>query len=64
MEVKEPSFVLSYLFRFTTVLNGSHNYLPLGGNVELHKARLALYVAARRVMQNGMKLLGITPMSR
>lgn len=61
---QEPRTVLNYLFRLTRALNNSHITLQIMGSDELSRARLALYFAIKRVLQNGMKLLGITPIER
>ena len=36
----------------------------VGSEHELMKARMALYEAARQVLNNGMKLLGLSPVER
>ena len=61
----EPTTVLTYLFRMTHVLSSSYDVLKvIGSDPELMKARLALYDAARMVLNNGMRLLGLTPVDR
>ena len=61
----EPTTVLTYLFRMTHALNSSYDVLKvLGSERELMHARLALYDAARIVLNNGMRLLGLTPVDR
>lgn len=61
----EPITVLTYLFRMTHALSSSYDVLRvIGSEPELMKARLALYSAARIVLDNGMRLLGLTPVDR
>lgn len=61
----EPITVLTYLFRMTHALSSSYDVLKvIGSEPELMKARLALYTAARIVLDNGMRLLGLTPVDR
>lgn len=61
----EPITVLTYLFRMTHALSSSYDVLKVvGSEPELMKARLALYSAARIVLDNGMRLLGLTPVDR
>ncbi|ROT38227.1 arginyl-tRNA synthetase [Sodiomyces alkalinus F11] len=61
----EPTTVLTYLFRMTHLLSSSYDHLRIiGSEPELMKARLALYNSARTVLSSGMRLLGLTPVSR
>ena len=61
----EPVTVLTYLFRMTHALSSSYDVLKvIGSEPELMKARLALYSAAKLVLDNGMRLLGLTPVDR
>lgn len=61
----EPTTILTYLFKMTHVLSSSYDVLKvIGSDRELMKARLALYSAARIVLNNGMRLLGLTPVER
>lgn len=61
----EPITVLTYLFRMTHALSSSYDVLKVAGSEpELMKARLSLYNAARIVLDNGMRLLGLTPVDR
>ncbi|KAF3386971.1 Arginine--tRNA ligase, cytoplasmic [Penicillium rolfsii] len=60
----EPVTVLSYLFRMTHMLSSSYDVLKvIGSEPELKKARMALYAAARQVLNNGMRVLGLNPTS-
>lgn len=61
----EPVTVLSYLFRMTHMLSSSYDVLKvIGSEPELKKARMALYAAARQVLHNGMRVLGLNPVER
>jgi arginyl-tRNA synthetase len=61
----EPTTILTYLFKMTHILSSSYDVLKvIGSDKELMKARLALYVAARIVLNSGMRLLGLTPVDR
>lgn len=61
----EPVTVLYYLFKMTHMLSSSYDVLKVvGSEIELKKARMALYEAARQVLNNGMKLLGLEPVER
>ncbi|KAL4736932.1 hypothetical protein BDV11DRAFT_192841 [Aspergillus similis] len=61
----EPTTILTYLFRLTHMISSSYDVLQvIGSEPELKKARLALYEAARQVLHNGMRILGLSPVSR
>lgn len=61
----EPVTVLSYLFRMTHMLSSSYDVLKvIGSEPELKKSRMALYAAARQVLHNGMRVLGLNPVER
>ena len=65
LKTLEPTTVLTYLFKMTHMLSSSYDHLQVvGSERELMKARAALYEAARQVLNNGMKLLGLNPVSR
>lgn len=65
LKTLEPVTVLSYLFKMTHMLSSSYDVLKvIGSEPELMKARMALYEAARQVLHNGMKLLGLNPVER
>ncbi|KAH7326735.1 arginyl-tRNA synthetase [Stachybotrys elegans] len=65
MKTLEPTTVLTYLFKMTHVVSSSYDHLQVvGSEPELMKARGALYNAARIVLSNGMRLLGLTPLQR
>ncbi|KAI1434382.1 arginyl-tRNA synthetase [Xylaria sp. CBS 124048] len=61
----EPTTVLTYLFKMTHALSSSYDHLRIvGSEPGLMRARMALYDAARIVLNNGMRLLGLTPVDR
>ncbi|GMM34498.1 arginine--tRNA ligase [Saccharomycopsis crataegensis] len=61
----EPSTIVTYLFKLTHVVSSCYDVLWVAGQAEeLATARLALYVATRNVINNGMRLLGLTPVER
>lgn len=61
----EPTTILTYLFRMTHVLSSGYDTLKVvGSDSEVRRARLALYESARQVLHNGMRLLGLSPVSR
>jgi arginyl-tRNA synthetase len=65
LKILEPTTILTYFFRLTHAVNSSYDILKVvGSEREVMKARLALYDAARVVIRNGMKLLGLTPVDR
>ncbi|TGZ84166.1 arginyl-tRNA synthetase [Ascodesmis nigricans] len=65
LKTLEPTTVVTYLFKMTHLLSSSYDVLRvLGENKELMLARLALYAAAKQVLGNGMKVLGLVPVER
>lgn len=65
LKTLEPVTVLSYLFKMTHMLSSSYEVLQVvGSEREVMKARMALYEAARQVLHNGMRLLGLNPVER
>jgi arginyl-tRNA synthetase len=65
LKTQEPITTLTYLFKMTHALSSSYDHLQVvGSEPELKKARMALYVAARQVLNNGMRLLGLSPLER
>lgn len=65
LKTLEPTTVLTYLFKMSHAVSSSYDHLQVvGSEKELMKARMALYDAARIVLSNGMKLLGLTPLER
>lgn len=65
LKTLEPTTILTYLFKLTHALNSSYMELRIvGSEPELKKARMALYDSARIVLNNGMRLLGLSPVDR
>lgn len=65
LKTLEPTTILTYLFKMTHTLSSSYDHLRIvGSERELMLARMALYDAARVVLNNGMRLLGLTPVER
>jgi len=65
LKTLEPTTVLTYLFKMTHMLSSSYDVLQVVGSAsDIKKARMALYEAARQVLSNGMKLLGLNPVQR
>jgi arginyl-tRNA synthetase len=63
----EPTTILTYLFKMTHQLSSSYDVLKVvkaPEGPETGKARAALYWAARQVLGNGMRLLGLRPVDR
>jgi arginyl-tRNA synthetase len=68
-ELREPHRVARYLEQLASAYHKFYDtcrVLPLGDEepTELHRARLALCVAARQVLANGLGLLGVTAPER
>lgn len=65
LKTLEPATILTYLFKMTHTLSSSYDHLRImGSEPELMNARMALYDSARIVLNNGMRLLGLTPVER
>jgi len=65
IKTQEPVTVLTYLFRMTHLLSSSYDHLQVvGSEPALMAARMALYACARQVLNNGMRLLGLSPVER
>jgi arginyl-tRNA synthetase len=65
VKTQEPTTVRTYLFKMAHALSSSYDQLQVvGSEREVLVARLALYVAARQVLCNGMKILGLNPVER
>ncbi|XP_066468671.1 probable arginine--tRNA ligase, mitochondrial [Tiliqua scincoides] len=61
----QPKHIVSYLLTLSHLVAAAHKQLPVKGSVpELAEARICLFQAARSVLANGMKLLGIMPVNR
>lgn len=65
LKTQEPTTVLTYLFKMAHALSSSYDHLQVVGSArDVMIARLALYVAARQVLSNGMCVLGLSPVER
>ncbi|CAJ2510295.1 Uu.00g061950.m01.CDS01 [Anthostomella pinea] len=65
LKTLEPTTILTYLFKMTHSLSSSYDHLRIvGSEPGLMKARMALYDTARLVLNNGMRLLGLSPVDR
>ncbi|OXB73777.1 UNVERIFIED_CONTAM: hypothetical protein H355_007372 [Colinus virginianus] len=61
----QPKHIVSYLLTLSHLAAVAHRALPVKGSTPaLAQARLCLFQATRSVLANGMKLLGITPVTR
>ncbi|NWQ64834.1 SYRM protein, partial [Neopipo cinnamomea] len=61
----QPKHIVSYLLTLSRLAAVAHKTLPVRGSApEVAQARLCLFQAARSVLANGMKLLGITPVTQ
>ncbi|KFW86003.1 hypothetical protein N305_02469, partial [Manacus vitellinus] len=61
----QPKHIVSYLLTLSHLAAVAHKTLPVRGSTpEVAQARLCLFQAARSVLANGMKLLGITPVTQ
>lgn len=65
LRTMEPSTIVTYLFRLTHTVSSCYDVLWVAGQEKnLATARLALYSSARQILNNGMKLLNLTPVDR
>lgn len=65
LKTLEPVTILNYLFKMTHMLSSSYDHLKIvGSEPELARSRMALYESARQVLNNGMRLLGLSPVER
>ncbi len=63
----EPSTILKYLFSLAHQLSSSYDVIQVigaEGGRDVMLARASLYEGARQVLENGMKLLGLSPVAR
>ncbi|NWT56133.1 SYRM protein, partial [Erythrocercus mccallii] len=61
----QPKHIVSYLLTLSHLAAVAHKTLPVKGSApDVAQARLCLFQAARSVLANGMKLLGITPVTQ
>ncbi|ODQ66441.1 arginyl-tRNA synthetase [Nadsonia fulvescens var. elongata DSM 6958] len=65
LKTHEPATIVTYLFKLTHIVSSCYDILWVAGQTpELAAARLALYMSARQTLNNGMTLLGLTPVIR
>ncbi|KAF2015611.1 arginyl-tRNA synthetase [Aaosphaeria arxii CBS 175.79] len=73
VKTQEPATILTYLFKMSHAVSSSYDHLVVINNAregetlipkEVNITRLALYSAARQVLNNGMRLLGLNPVER
>lgn len=65
LKTLEPTTIVTWLFKMTHLLSSSYDVLRVvGEEPKKAAARLALYESARQVLNNGMKLLGLSPVER
>lgn len=65
IKTQEPTTVLTYLFKMAHALSSSYDHLQVVGSEDnLKKSRMALYEAAKTVLGNGMRVLGLSPVER
>lgn len=64
-KAQEPSTIVTFLYRLCHAISGAYDKLWVSGQeAEVAKARMALYVASKIVLGNGMVLLGLKPLER
>ncbi|BFZ53520.1 arginyl-tRNA synthetase [Savitreella phatthalungensis] len=64
-KVQEASTICTYLFRLSHAVSSAYDKLYVANREEsIAKARLALFIACRITLNNGMKLLGLHPLER
>ncbi|KAG5513657.1 hypothetical protein PMAC_000695 [Pneumocystis sp. 'macacae'] len=65
MKTLEPSTIITYLFKVAHVVSSCYDTLWVMNQPEnIATARLSLYIACKKVLNNGMRLLGLTPLER
>ncbi|EZF29010.1 arginine-tRNA ligase [Trichophyton interdigitale H6] len=66
LKTLEPTTILTYLFRLAHQVSSGYDAIKVIGaeSHEIMIARLALYKGARQVLENGMRLLGFSPVKR
>jgi arginyl-tRNA synthetase len=63
----EPTTILTYLFKFNHQVSSGYEVIraiDIPEGQEVSRARVAYYECARQVLNNGLRLLGITPVDR
>lgn len=65
MEDKEPSTLVTYLFTLSHQISTCYNSMwVLGQPKDISTAHLALYLASKQVLANGLQILGINPIQQ
>lgn len=65
LKTMEPTTLVTYLFKMTHLVSSSYDVLKvIGAERETLRARLGLYEAAKDVLGNGMRILGLVPVER
>lgn len=65
LESLEPSTLVTYLFTISHQISKCYNSMwVLGQPKEIARAHLALYLASRQILSNGLRILGIEPIER
>lgn len=63
----EPTTILTYLFKLNHMISSGYEVIrviDIPEGPEVSRARAAYYECARQVLNNGLRLLGITPVDR
>ncbi|QSL65365.1 hypothetical protein MERGE_002675 [Pneumocystis wakefieldiae] len=61
----EPCTIITYLFKLTHTVSACYDVLwVMNQSEDVAMARLSLFLACKRVIGNGMRLLGLTPLER
>lgn len=64
-KAQEASTIVTYLYRLCHAFSGAYDKLWVHGQeAELARARMALYVSCKVVLNNGMTMLGLCPLDR
>lgn len=64
-QAMDPCILVQYLFKLAHTTSQANNSLKVkGADPQLAEARLLLFWAAKTTLGNGLKLLGIDPLSR
>ncbi|KAA0708937.1 putative arginine--tRNA ligase, mitochondrial [Triplophysa tibetana] len=61
----QPRHLVNFLMTLCHLVSSAHRELPVkGSSLEVAQARLCLFSAARSLLANGMRILGITPVDK
>ncbi|SNW62116.1 Arginyl-tRNA synthetase [Orpheovirus IHUMI-LCC2] len=65
LETLEPNTLVTYLMELASLISSCHQKLwIIGQEVEVSKARMLLFHSAKTVLCTGMKILGLTPITK